>query len=295
MGLDDSPRSDLDTDASAQDDGESESGAEASQSKDPAEGSQNEDPQKSEQNPDRKCGNGIVEPPEACDDANDIDSDDCLSNCELPRCGDGFIWEGHEECEQDREDLRPRCKELDLDEKLLHNPESPLGCDSECKLSPESCAYCGDDVLQGRFGELCEGALACNDPRIDARYYDSEKILAECAIDCRTIDASACGFCGDGVIQEWEKERCDDANLSINDSCPQCQPARCGDGFVWTDHEDCDPGSPSSASQVSSCAESCGKLSEEIFDALPPSRTCVKEGEEACRWGPWDCRGCRAP
>lgn len=306
MGLEDSPQGQLpeeegselsESGASAQTDGmESQDGDSADAAEDSAaEDSSGGGKGESGENPSSSCGNGIVEPPEDCDDANDIDTDDCLSNCKLPRCGDEIIWEGHEECEAEQEELRPRCKSLDPEPGHLHNPESPLDCDSKCQLSQENCAYCGDEVIQSQFGEVCEGALACNDPRIDARYYDSEQILAKCAFDCRSIDASACGFCGDDVIQEWANERCDDGNSSTSDSCPHCQPARCGDGFVWAGHEDCDPGSTSKASEASTCAAICGERSEPIPGANPPSRQCKNEGENACRWGAWDCRGCKAP
>lgn len=37
------------------------------------------------------CGNGIVEPGEACDDGNRVDNDFCRNDCTLPRCGDGRL------------------------------------------------------------------------------------------------------------------------------------------------------------------------------------------------------------
>ena len=44
------------------------------------------------------CGNGMVDPGEACDDGNQDNTDDCTSACELATCGDGFIQDG-EECD----------------------------------------------------------------------------------------------------------------------------------------------------------------------------------------------------
>ena len=41
-----------------------------------------------------KCGDGILQPGEACDDGNVADGDGCTSICTEPRCGDGLIAEG---------------------------------------------------------------------------------------------------------------------------------------------------------------------------------------------------------
>ncbi|MCB1454664.1 MAG: DUF4215 domain-containing protein [Rhizobiaceae bacterium] len=40
--------------------------------------------------PDPICGNGIVEPGEACDDGNSSNTDACNNQCELTVCGDGI-------------------------------------------------------------------------------------------------------------------------------------------------------------------------------------------------------------
>ena len=37
------------------------------------------------------CGNGIVEPGEACDDGNLDNTDSCTELCRAPACGDGFV------------------------------------------------------------------------------------------------------------------------------------------------------------------------------------------------------------
>lgn len=102
--------------------------------------------------------------------------------------------------------------------------------------------------------------------------------------------------CGDGIIQS--NEECDDGNSSNSDAClSNCRLARCGDKFVWQSREECDPGSDGNATQMTTCAAQCGKFSELILDARPPTRTCygLASGKKACTAGPWDCRGCREP
>jgi cysteine-rich repeat protein len=46
-----------------------------------------------------ECGNGIVEPTEACDDGNAKDDDGCLSTCHWATCGDGHRRTNVEECD----------------------------------------------------------------------------------------------------------------------------------------------------------------------------------------------------
>jgi cysteine-rich repeat protein len=44
------------------------------------------------------CGNGVVEPPELCDDGNLVDGDGCDSNCTPTGCGNGIVTAG-EQCD----------------------------------------------------------------------------------------------------------------------------------------------------------------------------------------------------
>jgi cysteine-rich repeat protein len=45
------------------------------------------------------CGNGVVDPGEECDDGNTSNTDACLTTCVNAACGDGFVWEGVEQCD----------------------------------------------------------------------------------------------------------------------------------------------------------------------------------------------------
>ncbi|MEZ4451631.1 MAG: hypothetical protein R3B09_19320 [Nannocystaceae bacterium] len=46
------------------------------------------------------CGDGKLDPDEACDDGNDDDDDACLSTCVPASCGDGFVWAAMEACDE---------------------------------------------------------------------------------------------------------------------------------------------------------------------------------------------------
>jgi cysteine-rich repeat protein len=46
------------------------------------------------------CGDGIVDPGEACDDGNGVDTDECTSSCTVAACGDGIrAFDGTEQCD----------------------------------------------------------------------------------------------------------------------------------------------------------------------------------------------------
>lgn len=46
----------------------------------------------------RRCGNGVLEDDEACDDGNDVDHDACSNRCRERTCGNGIVELG-EECD----------------------------------------------------------------------------------------------------------------------------------------------------------------------------------------------------
>ncbi len=46
-----------------------------------------------------RCGDGIVQAPEECDDGNPSNSDACLNTCKKATCGDGYQWVGVEACD----------------------------------------------------------------------------------------------------------------------------------------------------------------------------------------------------
>ena len=88
------------------------------------------------------CGDGVLDPGEACDDGNDADDDACLSTCELATCGDGVVWAGVEACDPGGEDSDT--------------------CDHDC--TP---AVCGDGLTNHAAGEECDDG---NDSALDNCY-----------------------------------------------------------------------------------------------------------------------------
>ncbi|MCA9656806.1 MAG: DUF4215 domain-containing protein, partial [Myxococcales bacterium] len=163
---------------------------------------------------------------EECDDANDVNTDDCLDTCVAATCGDSYVHEGVEQCDDGNDD----------------NTDT---CTNEC-IS----AMCGDGEMQA--GEECDDAndddtdactsmclnAVCGDGYIlqDVEQCDDAGESATCNADCTPA------ACGDMIVNAAAGEECDDGNEVDTDECTtMCLNAACGDGFVQ-EGEECDDG-----------------------------------------------------
>ncbi len=173
-----------------------------------------------------RCGNGVVEAEEQCDDGDELDDNGCTNACTLPRCGDGIVQAG-EECDDG-------------------NSADHDGCTSQCRLPT-----CPDGVIQP--GEECDdgnwdNADGCPNTCTLARCGDGfVQAGVEACDDGNAVEEDGCNSacrlptCGDGVLQSGEA--CDDGNQSDHDGClSNCLAARCGDGKVFVGEEECDDG-----------------------------------------------------
>ncbi len=199
------------------------------------------------------CGDGIIEPPEECDDGNTMSGDGCSASCTMEPwyvcptpdepcdytvvCGDGKV-QGNEQCDDG-------------------NTVSGDGCSSTCQVEHGwQCPYpdvrcvaktCGDGIVAGT--EQCD----------DGNTVSGDGCSATCTLEpgfaCvneGTPPVSVCHktVCGDGIKEGFEQ--CDDGNLIPFDGCsptctiePKCAggmcTAVCGDGLKFP-QEGCDDG-----------------------------------------------------
>jgi cysteine-rich repeat protein len=134
------------------------------------------------------CGDGVLDPGEACDDGNDINTDGCIiikkldpatntmvvdqaKSCKKAQCGDGFIAAGIEACDAGTQNVNPS------DATAINNITNACSygktcqfCTSSCTVSSVSGGYCGDLKVTPAY-EACEAGLgAANDPAVDASY-----------------------------------------------------------------------------------------------------------------------------
>ena len=100
------------------------------------------------------CGDGVTQTElgEECDDGNDSNTDDCLNDCTEASCGDGFVWEGHEDC--DGEDwCTDDCRDTRLDADgdtitdLDEGVDSAVDTDGDGTADWEDTDSDGDTVL----------------------------------------------------------------------------------------------------------------------------------------------------
>ncbi len=134
-----------------------------------------------------RCGNAVVEFPEACDDGNTLSGDGCGGTCRSDEtCGNG-ISELAEQCDCGST-TAPSDAALCGD---TYNGE--LICRDDCTLR-----RCGDGLLDP--GEVCD---------------DGNLVTADgCRADCMSEET-----CGNGVVDFAVGEQCDDDNLRNRDGC----------------------------------------------------------------------------
>ena len=140
-----------------------------------------------------ECGDGYIDEGEECDDGNREDDDGCDSHCRPSGCGNGLLNQG-EGCDDGND--------VDGD-----------GCDSNCTQTG-----CGNGIVA--LAEACD-----DNNRVDGDGCDSN--CTETA-------------CGNGITTEGEA--CDDGNLVAGDGCdPNCTETGCGNR-IQTEGEACEDG-----------------------------------------------------
>ena len=91
------------------------------------------------------CGNGVLEPPEQCDDGNTAGGDGCDATCKTEFCGDGIL----------QPSLQEQCDD--------GNTAGGDGCDATCKTE-----FCGDGILQPSLQEQCDDGNTAGGDGCDA-------------------------------------------------------------------------------------------------------------------------------
>ena len=173
-----------------------------------------------------RCGDGYDDANfEECDDGNDVEDDGCSTQCQLPRCGDGIVQAGTEECDDGNWD--------DYDE-----------CTNECKV-----ARCGDGIIQDRVEACDDGQLGipdddcpdtcdratCGDGYTSRGFEECDpqdpRYASACSEDCHLIDL--CGDAdGDGEVTIVDGQRILGRAVGLDVWCPREPCDMNGDGTV---------------------------------------------------------------
>ncbi len=205
-----------------------------------------------------QCGNGLFESGEACDDGNLLPEDGCDQFCVVEAgwscsetspsictfsCGDGVV-SGTETCDG------TNFEGVTCQTEGYYGGE--MVCTPTCTIDDSACVAagrCGDALIQGGFGEDCDGDNLGGETCMTLGYTSG---TLTCDSACG-FDVSACvSECGNGQLEIGEV--CDDGNAGPGDGCDLCgieagwscttdSPSvctpLCGDGMVLGD-EECD-------------------------------------------------------
>ncbi|MFC1641252.1 DUF4215 domain-containing protein [Myxococcota bacterium] len=211
------------------------------------------------------CGDGVRQGPndspsgpEQCDNGRNLDTystntdDECAPGCLFPpRCGDGLIRAGFEECDNGAD-----------------NHDAAYGL-SACKTDCTLAGSCGDGVVDEQ--EICDrgpkngqeyGPDSCGyDCQPGPRCGDATRNgPEECdgTKDCRP-NCTLQPFCGDGIVSAGEQ--CDYGQFASNTygGCTEkCQLGPwCGDGHRDKPYEECDLGTELNLGDYDGCTSVC--------------------------------------
>ncbi|MBK7825432.1 fibrinogen-like YCDxxxxGGGW domain-containing protein [Nannocystis sp.] len=185
--------------------------------------------------PEPVCGDGVLDPGEACD-AGPANADDaaCTLACKTASCGDGLVQAGVELCDdgnqQDDDLCVAGCLPAACGDGFVGPGEA---CDDGNNIDDDACGNdcapqsCGDGKLQMNQGETCD----------DANKDNGDDCLTTCVL----------ASCGDGELHQGV-ETCDDGNADDSDACTSlCKPPACDDGIQSGAETDLDCGGPSCA------------------------------------------------
>ena len=145
------------------------------------------------------CGNGVIEPGEACDDGNTADGDGCSASCLATSCGDG-TRQASEECDDG-------------------NTADGDGCSASCVVEA-----CGNGALDP--GESCDdggriGGDGCDDTCAVESCGDGVRNVGEGCDDGNTSS-------GDGCSSTCQIEDCDPLADADGDRLNDCVETNTG-------------------------------------------------------------------
>lgn len=178
-----------------------------------------------------QCGDGLLNQTfgEICDDGNTATTDSCLNDCTAAQCGDGYTWQGQEQCDDG-------------------NTDSDDYCSEDCTSITGAC---GDNIIQPN--EICDDGNTLTENQCDYGTLECR----QCSTDCQEQLNLIGSFCGDGFVDDWAGETCDQGQLNSDsspDACREsCRLPFCGDGVVDSG-EECDDGNSNGSSN---CNPSC--------------------------------------
>ena len=153
------------------------------------------------------CGDGFVrEGVEECDDGNMSNTDECLADCTLASCGDGFVHDGVEDCEPTslNHGLEPELNGATCESVGLE--PGPLLCGEGCVFDVQGCGV-SDDMVVVPGGEFEMGSNTEPDEEpirqmwVDTYWMDRTEVTVGAYEAC--VDEGACSEPSTGPNCNW--------------------------------------------------------------------------------------------
>ena len=149
----------------------------------------------------------------------------------------------------------------------------------------ETLAFCINMSFQCGFDFYREIA-----PTVDSSLcYDNYELCVKMRDICNWSEE--CAYCGNRIVEPFMGEECDDGNNDYSDSCINCHLAYCGDGYVWSGHEECDYNDPFADYYCecfygpnSYCSKDCLCVVRPL-DCCNESLSYCQSLSESCGWG----------
>lgn len=211
------------------------------------------------------CGDGIVQAPEECDDANDSDDDECRNDCRFS-CGDGEFNMMIEACDTAIAAGMPGAcpTECDDDNACTSDVLSGSACDTACTNAPiEACVdddgccptacnantdndcmpMCGNMVIEG--DETCEaGVMDCPTACDDMNSCTMDVLMGDPAMCTSVCDFPAitmCSMTSDGCCPSACNSTTDvDCSASCNNGVFEPPGETCENGTAMPCPATCD-------------------------------------------------------
>ena len=256
-----------------------------------------------------RCGDGVKDYNEACDDGNNDDHDDCTNNCQIKSsCGDGiFSFKRSYLCEE-LLDLPLSSSDSGVPTMTTMRDRGVVDCcdanDSACiATGTPLCSKLVSDLTTADgypYGHLVYGKRALhywferkvmhccfnkkyetgNEADDDKNCINNDHVFGDIVTLKDFVDFS-CKYQSVNVIDPWEK--CD--NVSYSERCEFCDPknAKCG----------CDKAFAVGSSAYSNCMENCEKdpcgcvayckyKDPDAVTACAGDDSCIKESLKGC-------------
>ncbi|CAD8130998.1 unnamed protein product [Paramecium sonneborni] len=157
-----------------------------------------------------------------------------LENICFPNCGDKFILELYEDCDDGNLQLYDGCFECRFqcieDCNICDRGQCILKCENGYEFVYDSClSICGDGIVT--IEEDCDdGDMQPYDGCFNCKYQCPgncsdcyQGTCLECNYQYDLVISNQCKqqfYCGDGFLQE--QEECDDGNYQVSDGCKDC-------------------------------------------------------------------------